>query len=100
MQRSPRGIVTRSLAAVALVAFYAFSIVGVSSLSVGVQSAQARARGGRGGRGGGFRGRGVFRGRGRGIWLGLPYVDDGCYWSPARGRWICPHYYAPYPYYW
>ena len=102
MKRSARGTLVRSIAATALVLLYGLGIVGVSSLT-GATPAQAR-RGGRGGGGGGRgRGRGI-RGRGvrGGIWLGAPFVydygyDDGCYWSPARARWVCP-YYRPYPY--
>jgi hypothetical protein len=83
-----------------MVALYGLGMIGVASFA-GAPAAQARGRGGfRGARG--FRG-GVFRGRGRGIWLGAPYYygyDDGCYWSPARARWVCPYYYSPYRYYW
>jgi hypothetical protein len=96
MKRSVRGMFARGLATVALVGLYGLGMIGASSFA-GVQTAQARGRGGfRGGRG--------SRGRGRGIFLGAPYLyggyDDGCYWSPARGRWVCPYYYSPYRYYW
>jgi hypothetical protein len=94
------------LSATALVFLYGLGIVGVAGL-MGTTPAQAHKGGGGGGhpRGGGgphFRGRG-FRG---GIYLGAPYYyydgyyDDRCFWSPRRGRWICPDYYRPYPYYW
>jgi hypothetical protein len=98
MKRGARGFLTRSLAAGALVLAYTLGFVGVTSFA-GVQSAQARGRGGRGG--GGLRGRG-FRGRGRGIYFSAPYAyyDDSCYWSPGRGRWVCPYYYSPYRSYW
>ena len=97
MKSISRSLLARSLAAVAMVALYAIGIIGVSSVPSATQ-AQARVRGR-----GAFRGRG-FRGRGRGIWLGAPFAyygyDDGCYWSPRRGRYICPYAYSPYRYYW
>jgi hypothetical protein len=93
--------VVRSIATTALVLLYGLGVLGVSSLS---GAAPAQARRGRSGGGGRGRGRG-FRGRGfrGGIYLGAPLLygygyDDGCYWSPARARWICPYYYRPYPY--
>ena len=100
MKRSAGGTIVRSVAATILVLLYGLGIVGVSSIT-GASPAQAH-RGGGGGRGGGRGGRG-FRGRGvrGGIWLGAPYAygyDDGCFWSPRRGRWICPYYNRPYPY--
>lgn len=109
MKRTARGFLTRSLAAIVLVAFYGLSAIGVSSFVMGTPKAEARGRrGGRGFRGirGGHRGRGF---RGRGIWWGGPAFygayggyNDGCYWSPRRGRWVCPYTYYPgyYRYYW
>lgn len=113
MNRNARGLLTRSAAAVALVLLYGLSTVGVSGL-IGTSKAEARGRGGRGGGRGGMRGvrgsRGGRRGFGRrgGIWLGAPALygyygyDDGCYWSPRRGRYVCPYSYYPgyYSYYW
>ena len=108
MKRSAGRALVRSIAATTLVLLYGLGIVGVSSLT-GATPAQARRGGGGGGRGGGgrggFRGGRGFRGRGfrGGIYLGAPLYGygygygDGCYWSPARGRWICP-YYGSYPY--
>jgi hypothetical protein len=105
MKRNGRGLLTRSMAAVALVLLYGLSTLGVSSL-VGTPKAEARGRGGRGG----VRGvRGGRRGIGRrgGLWWGGPgfYTygyNDGCYWSPRRGRYVCPYAYYPgyYSYYW
>jgi hypothetical protein len=98
MKRSAGRTIVRSMAATILVLLYGLGIVGVSSVT-GATPAQAH-RGGHGGRG--FRGRGV---RG-GIFLGAPYgyygygYGDGCFWSPRRGRWICPYYNRAYPYYW
>lgn len=100
MKRSVRGTLARSLATTALVLLYGIGTLGVSSItsSTPAQARRGGRRGGRG-RGGGRRGR---RGRG-GIYFGGPYFygyDDGCYWSPRRGRWVCPYYYNPYRFYW
>lgn len=108
MKQTARGLLTRSLATVALVAFYGLSVIGVSSFVMGTPTAEARGRRGgrRGGRGfRGFRGRRGSRGRrGRGFIWGAPlygYYDDSCYWSPRRGRWVCPYsYYPGYYGYW
>ena len=99
-------VLTRFLAAAALVAVYCLGTVGIV-MSTSATPAFARGRGGggggrggggmRGGRGGfrggrGFRGRG-FRGRGRGfggVWWGGYY--DGCWWSYRWQRWVCPYY--------
>lgn len=114
MKRSARGLLTRSMAAVALVLLYGLSTVGVSGL-LGTSKAEARGRGGgRGGLRGGLRGgvsglRGGRRGIGRrgGLWWGGPGLysygyNDSCYWSPRRGRYVCPYSYYPgyYNYYW
>jgi len=87
-----QGFFTRCVAAVALVAVYLFSLVALSGLAIttGATSAEARGRGrGRGFRGRGFRGRG-WRGRGWGPSVGI--YGRNCWWSPRRGRWVCPHY--------
>lgn len=101
MKRTARGLLTRGLAASALVVFYGLSVIGVSSFVMGTPKAEARG-GRRGGRGFmGFRGgrRGGFGRRGRGLFFGAPayygYYDDSCYWSPRRGRWVCPYSYYP-----
>ena len=111
MKRNARGLLTRSAAAVALVLLYGLSTLGVSSF-MGIPKAEARGRGGRGGGGGrgGVRGvRGGRRGIGRrgGVWWGGPGLysygyNDACYWSPRRGRYVCPYAYYPgyYSYYW
>jgi len=110
MKRNARGLLTRSAAAVALVLLYGLSTLGVSSF-MSIPKAEARGRGGRGGGGrGGVRGvRDGHRGIGRrgGLWWGGPGLysygyNDGCYWSPRRGRYVCPYAYYPgyYGYYW
>jgi hypothetical protein len=90
-------IVTRCIAAVALVFVY---FVSTSAILVGTSTTSALARGGGGGRGGGgFRG-GGFRGGGRGFgrgrgWGGIGIYGGygyGCYWSYRWGRYICPYY--------
>jgi hypothetical protein len=97
-------IVTRCIAAIALVFVY---FVSTSAILVGASTTSAQARGGGrggGGRGGGFRGGGFrgggFRGGGRGFgrgrgWGGVGIYGGygpGCYWSPRWGRVICPYY--------
>ncbi|MBX9592463.1 MAG: hypothetical protein K2X43_24515 [Hyphomonadaceae bacterium] len=104
MKRTTGGFLTRSLAAVALVTLYGLSLVGISGFVMGVPKAEAHGRRGRRGGFHGFRGFRGFRGRrgrrGRGIWWGPSfygaYSPYGCFWSPYRGRWVCP---GPYPYY-
>jgi uncharacterized membrane protein YgcG len=86
-------ILTRCLAALALMFVY---VVSTSAILVGTSTTQALARGGRGGgRGGGFRGggRGFGRGGGRGFGRGRGvYVrGGGCYFSYRWGRYICPY---------
>lgn len=100
MKPTARGVLTRSLTAMALVVFYGLSVIGISSFVMGTPKAEARSRGGRGGGGRGG-GRGV-RGRRGGFWRGGPafyggydYYDDSCYWSPRRGRYVCPYSYYP-----
>ena len=84
-------ILTRCLAALALMFVY---VVSTSAILVGASTTQAMARGGRGGgRGGGFRG-GGFRGGGRGRGWGRGVVvrgGGGCYFSYRWGRYICPY---------
>lgn len=94
-----KNILTRCLAALALVLVYSVSLIG-SSLVLVASSTTADARGGgrggggRGGggrgRGGGFRGGGFrgggFRGRGRGYGIG-----PGCFYN-RWGRLVCPYY--------
>ena len=100
-------IVTRCIAALALVFVY---FVSTSAILVGASTTTAQARGGRGGggrgfggggfrgggfRGGGFRGRGFGRGFGVGIYpgyYGYGGYGGGCYWSYRWGRYICPYY--------
>jgi uncharacterized membrane protein len=96
-------IVTRCIAALALVFVYCIGLVGASAmlLAASTTSADARGGGGRGGggrggggfRGGGFRG-GGFRGggyRGRGWGRGYGIIAPGCYYSRRWGRVICPY---------
>ncbi|HTJ01197.1 MAG TPA: hypothetical protein VL492_00280 [Methylovirgula sp.] len=87
-----RSVVTRILAAAAMVCVYFVGVAGVSSVLIAGSTTSAEARGR--GRGGG-RGRGVGRGRGRG-WArgrgrGWGIVAPGCYYSPRWGRVICPY---------
>jgi hypothetical protein len=104
-QGAGRRLLTRCLAAVALVFVYCLGTIGLIS-TAGTTSAWARGRGGGGGgrggggrgggfvRGGGFRGRGrgFVRGRGVGFYGYYPYYD-GCWWSYRYQRWVCPYYY-------
>jgi hypothetical protein len=84
-------IVTRCIAALALVFVY---FVSTSAILVGASTTAAQARGGRGG-GRGFGGRGFGRGRGFGFGRGFGYYGGyygpGCYWSYRWGRYICPY---------
>jgi hypothetical protein len=93
-----RNIVTRCLAAMALLFVY---FVSTSAVLIGTSTTSALARGGRGGgwgRGGG-RGFGRGYGRGRGYGYGGVYVAPvprgGCHYSYRWGRVIC----RGYPYY-
>jgi hypothetical protein len=91
MQRTASGLLTRSLTACAMVAFYTVSALGVSTFVMGAPEAEARGRRGR--RGGGGRGRHGRRG-GRGgfsLYLGAPSSYSSCWWSRRRGRMICPY---------
>jgi hypothetical protein len=95
-----RNIVTRCLAAMALLFVY---FVSTSAVLVGTSTTAALARGGRGGggwgRGGGYgrgggwgRGRGYGRGYGYGGVYVAPAVRGGCYYSYRWGRTICRGY--------
>ena len=98
-------IVTRCLAAVALISVYCVGIIGASAVLLTTASTSADARGGgrggggrggggfRGGgfRGGGFRGGGWGRGRGYGFYGGPRIIAPGCYFSRRWGRVICPY---------
>ncbi|WP_398480675.1 hypothetical protein [Tardiphaga sp.] len=99
-----RNLLTRCLAAAALVSVYCFGLIGASAvmLTAGSTAAQAqRGRGGGGrGRGGGFgrgRGGGFYRGGGRGygrgygFYGGPRFVAPGCYFSRRWGRVVCPY---------
>ena len=93
-------ILSRFLAATALVFVYMVSVVGTSGLFLAASTSSADARG----RGGGYRGggrgygRGIGRGRGygRGYGFGGVYVapvvrGGGCYYSRRWGRVVCPY---------
>jgi hypothetical protein len=92
-----RSFLTRTLAAMALVAVYCVSLIGTSAVLLSATSTSAEARGG--GRGGGGRGRGGGwgrgggrgwgRGRGFGVYVAPPV--RGCYWSRRWGRTVCPY---------
>lgn len=86
-------IVSRILAATALVFVYMVSVVGTSGLFLAASTSSAEAQRGRG------RGyaRGFARGRGRGRGYGYggfyvapaPIVRGGCYYSRRWGRVVC-----------
>lgn len=95
-----RNLLTRCLAAMALIGIYCVSIVGTSALMLASSTSSAQAQRGRGrgggrgrGRGGGFyRGRGRGRGYGFGPAIVVPRVlGPGCYYSRRYGRTICPY---------
>jgi uncharacterized membrane protein len=101
-----RNLLTRCLAAAALVSVYCVGLIGASAvmLTAGSTAAQAqrgRGGGGRGRGGGGFgRGRGgggFYRGGGRGygggygFYGGPRFVQPGCYYSRRWGRVVCPY---------
>lgn len=85
-------IVSRIIAAAALVFVYMVSVVGTSGLILAASTTSAEAHRGRG-RGRGYyrgRGRGYYRGRGRGLYIApAPYVRGGCYYSRRWGRVVC-----------
>lgn len=92
-------ILSRFLAATALVFVYMVSIVGTSGLFLAASTSSAEAQRGRGrGRGGGIvvrggRGRGYGYGRGYGfggVYV-APVVRGGCYYSRRWGRVVCPY---------
>ena len=92
-------ILTRFLAATALVFVYLVSVVGTSGLFLAASTSSAQAYRGRGGgyyRGGrGYGGRGYYRGRGYGrVWLWRPLPRRSCAAAaiePSLGRTICPY---------
>ncbi|MDP1868443.1 MAG: hypothetical protein Q8L13_19160 [Bradyrhizobium sp.] len=93
-------ILSRFLAAMALVFVYMVSIVGTSGLFLAASTSSAEAQRGRGRGGGRGRGRGVGRGRGRGYGRGYGYGGfyvapivrgSGCYYSRRWGRVVCPY---------
>ena len=93
-------ILTRCLAALALLFVY---VASTSAILVGGTTTSAQARGGRGGGGRGFRGggRGFYRGGGRGFYGGRGYgrgygfygapvvVGPRCWWNAYRGVRVC-----------
>ena len=96
-------ILTRCLAAMALISVYCVGIIGASAVLLTTTRTPASAQRGRGGgrgfgRGGGFRGGGFGyrgggwgRGRGYGFYGGPRFVAPGCYFSRRWGRVICPY---------
>jgi hypothetical protein len=94
-------MVTRCLAAMALISVYCVGIIGASTVMLTATSTSANAQRGRGGggrgRGGGFRGGGFgrgggfARGRGYGFYGGPRFVAPGCYFSRRWGRVVCPY---------
>ena len=98
-------IMTRCLAAMALISVFCVGIIGASTVMLTATSTSANAQRGRGGggrgggrgfgRGGGFRGGGFGRGggwgRGRGYGFGPRFVTPGCYFSRRWGRVVCPY---------
>ena len=99
-------ILTRCLAAMALISVYCLGIIGASAVLLTTASTTADARGdgrGGGGRGGGRgrgrgagfrgggRGGGWNRGRGYGFYGGPRIVAPGCYFSRRWGRVVCPY---------
>jgi hypothetical protein len=102
-----RNLLTRCLAAAALVSVYCVGLIGASTImltagSTAAQAQRGRGGGGRGGgrgfgRGGGFRGGGFgrgggfARGRGYGFYGGPRFVAPGCYFSRRWGRVVCPY---------
>jgi uncharacterized membrane protein len=104
VSRTRPNILTRCLAAAALVFVYCIGIVGTSAmlLAASTTTADARGGGGRGGggrgggfrgggfRGGGFRGGGFGRGRGWGRGYGFGF-GPRCFYN-RWGRLVCPYY--------
>ena len=101
-------LVTRCLAAMALLSVYCVGIIGASTVMLTATSTSANAQRGRGGGGrgggrgfgrgggrgfggGGFRGGGFGRGRGYGFYGGPRFVAPGCYFSRRWGRVVCPY---------
>ncbi len=101
LPKTRRHILTRCIAAMALVFVYCVGLVGTSALMLAATSTTAAARGGGGhggghggGRGGGFRGGGFrgggFRGRGWGRGYGVGF-GPRCFYN-RWGRLVCPYY--------
>lgn len=98
-----RNLLTRCLAAAALVSVYCVGLIGASTIMLTAGSTAAHAQRGRGrgggggrgwGRGGGRgwgRGGGYYRGRGYGFYGGPRFVAPGCYFSRRWGRVVCPY---------
>lgn len=89
VSKARKGLLTRVIAAVALIAIYGVSLIGTSAAFLTATTSTAAAQRGRGGRGfyrGG--GRGFYRG-GRGFYRGRGWYGPGCVWSPVYGRVIC-----------
>lgn len=96
-----RNLLTRCLAAAALVSVYCIGLIGASTVMLTAGSTAAQAQRGRGrgrgggwgrGRGGGFyRGGGRGYGRGYGFYGGPRFVAPGCYFSRRWGRVVCPY---------
>ena len=91
-------ILTRCLAAMALISVYCVGIIGASAVLLTTTSTSASAQRGRGGGGRGFgRGGGFYRGGGRGygrgygFYGGPRFVTPGCYFSRRWGRVVCPY---------
>ncbi|QDM15446.1 hypothetical protein FNL55_05375 [Tardiphaga sp. vice352] len=103
-------MVTRCLAAMALISVYCVGIIGASTVMLTATSTSANAQRGRGGGGGGrgggrgfgrgggfrgggygYRGGGYGRGRGYGFYGGPRIVAPGCYFSRRWGRVVCPY---------
>jgi uncharacterized membrane protein len=97
-----RNLLTRCLAAAALVSVYCVGLIGASAVMLTAGSTAAQAQRGRGGGGrgggrgfgrGGGRGWGGGRGYGRGygFYGGPRFVAPGCYFSRRWGRVVCPY---------
>jgi hypothetical protein len=96
-------IVTRCLAAMALVSVYCVGLIGASTVLLTTSSTSAEARGGGRGRGRGWRLAAVDAvaasivaaargyGRGYGFYGGPRFVAPGCYFSRRWGRVVCPY---------
>ena len=111
MKRTVRGMLTRSMAAVVLVLLYGLSTTRHLEFRHGYPEGRGCSRPRRPWwwqrRRPGIR-RSARRARARRLLVGgtchlqrLDYYDDSCYWSPRRGRYVCPYaYYPGYYRYW